>query len=218
MTSNELMSLRGLQLGVFLFMCAFTINAQDSRPSSCDYPIVAVEGENQVDNTTQLLQYYVYYPEADGELVISTCGSTDHDTWTQIYEGCDLLLAEADDNCGLWQEEAVVRVEGGKRYTVVMGDFFAGRYEFRLAFIPDILTSVSGVDQLDNSLKLYPNPASSTITINGVYQDESIEIYDAYGRQMKSLRYNGIGVDVASMAAGIYWLKYRDETLRFIKE
>jgi hypothetical protein len=78
---------------------------------------------------------------------------------------------------------------------------------------------------LDNSLKIYPNPASQTIAIEFVLQDDysgSIEIYNTVGQVMlKEQLYkmnsgnNKYSLDIASLPRGLYFvtIKIGDETI-----
>lgn len=66
-----------------------------------------------------------------------------------------------------------------------------------------------GVDDADAvELQLYPNPASTTVTISGVQDD--VQLIDATGRTIRTIRYTGnqaITIDVSTLADGVYFLK-----------
>ena len=57
-------------------------------------------------------------------------------------------------------------------------------------------------------LQLYPNPASTTVTISGVQDD--VQLIDATGRTIRTIRYTGnqaITINVSTLANGVYFLK-----------
>jgi Secretion system C-terminal sorting domain len=63
--------------------------------------------------------------------------------------------------------------------------------------------------QLDKSITIYPNPASSTVTVNGVNAIQMVQVYDAQGRLLQTNIGNAANfvIDIADKANGIYFLK-----------
>jgi hypothetical protein len=64
---------------------------------------------------------------------------------------------------------------------------------------------------MENTAKIYPNPAQSKITIEG-YQNQfySFEIFDLSGRKMMAkteINSNRFMIDVGQLLPGIYFLK-----------
>ena len=66
---------------------------------------------------------------------------------------------------------------------------------------------------------VYPNPASDFIKIdmNVSAMNSSIEIFDAYGKQVKSAIYTGEEIDISSLTAGVYFVKTPSHSYKFIK-
>ncbi|MEZ4725019.1 MAG: T9SS type A sorting domain-containing protein [Candidatus Kapaibacterium sp.] len=66
---------------------------------------------------------------------------------------------------------------------------------------------------------VYPNPASDFIKIdmNTSAMNSSIEIFDAYSKQVMSAIYTGEDIDISSLTAGVYFAKVGDETHKFVK-
>lgn len=68
------------------------------------------------------------------------------------------------------------------------------------------------------SLELYPNPASSTITLRGVESGTTFEIYSITGMRALHGSYQTNSIDVSSLSQGVYYLKTANNVARFIKE
>ncbi|MBB5439684.1 hypothetical protein HDC92_003380 [Pedobacter sp. AK017] len=76
-------------------------------------------------------------------------------------------------------------------------------------------------DQQNNEIMLYPNPATSTLTVKGVSKDAKIEVYDLWGRKYKTV--TGNSVEVSELQNGPnYFLRIYDKgkviRKQFIKE
>lgn len=89
--------------------------------------------------------------------------------------------------------------------------------------------SMTGINDLsnDNSLSIYPNPASNNITINFTSSSKnvSIKIYDTTGRLVKNIDNAKAGessINIAELESGLYLLNLQDgnnsTTKRFIKQ
>lgn len=76
--------------------------------------------------------------------------------------------------------------------------------------------AIQGV--MHSSANLYPNPATATITLNGI--SESAEIYDIMGRRVMSLKLNGDvnSIDVSTLHNGLYILRSGRTIMKFIKQ
>ena len=66
---------------------------------------------------------------------------------------------------------------------------------------------------------VYPNPASDFIKLdmNASAMNSSIEIYDAYGKQVMSVIFTGEDIDISSLTAGVYFVKTPSQSYKFIK-
>ena len=81
-------------------------------------------------------------------------------------------------------------------------------------FVQEVSTWAVGVNNNtlnDKVSKLYPNPSSSTITFThslGNNESATCTIYDASGRLINSISFNGSGtqtIDVANYSSGLYY-------------
>ena len=86
---------------------------------------------------------------------------------------------------------------------------------------------LSTVELNKASIKLYPNPAQSTLYVDGVQDVQSIRIYDIAGREVLKPSYqtskNSLKLDITALAPGTYTIVYveknRDiQTSLFVKE
>ena len=102
--------------------------------------------------------------------------------------------------------------DNGKMY---MGSSCPNRYAFRL--INDPQSSVETYTTITGSV--YPNPASDFIKIdmNASAMNSSIEIFDAYGKQVMSVIYSGEDIDISKLTAGVYFVKTPSHSYKFIK-
>ena len=70
----------------------------------------------------------------------------------------------------------------------------------------DFHTWVEGVSELENTLKVYPNPAKETLTIEGTVT--SVEVYNTVGQCLLTKQANGnTQIDLSGFSNGIYFLR-----------
>ena len=86
------------------------------------------------------------------------------------------------------------------------------RIVYRLPRIED-----DNSDLINGELSVYPNPATSLITINGL--DSELMIFDSQGRMKTHLKTNAFqeSFDISHFEAGIYIIRTGEESIRFIK-
>lgn len=92
---------------------------------------------------------------------------------------------------------------------------------FDLDAIAVLKGATVGVDELLIDVKLYPNPATDQLVFErSIATEEWIHIYDLSGRTvvMKRLNSKQSYMDVSKLKHGIYFMQYKSQTLRFIKE
>lgn len=64
---------------------------------------------------------------------------------------------------------------------------------------------------------IYPNPVVSNIHLNEQITEPTI-IIDATGKTVLKLKTNQSIIDVSKLSQGVYFLKYKNKTYRFIKK
>ncbi|SHI51330.1 T9SS type A sorting domain-containing protein [Flavobacterium terrae] len=103
-------------------------------------------------------------------------------------------------------------------YTVTMTATGGTSCNFQLTVQPAL-----SVDEfVKKNLKLYPNPASTEITVSGDFiSGQDIEIYNLLGQKLiqKNLITNEEKIDISSLSSGVYTAKFKgsNTTLKFIK-
>lgn len=85
-----------------------------------------------------------------------------------------------------------------------------------LYFYNDNTTSVSHMDE--KALKLYPNPASDILQIEGVEKGEFVEVYNLTGKLVKKMQAQGSAVSVADLKQGVYFVKVNGTTSKIVKK
>ena len=82
--------------------------------------------------------------------------------------------------------------------------------------------TTENADYQENSLVLYPNPASSILNIETKSVIDSIAISDINGRLVATNLFDSNKIDVQNLQSGIYFLKINIDseikTLKFVKE
>lgn len=77
-------------------------------------------------------------------------------------------------------------------------------------------------DFIKNNLKIYPNPASTQITIKGDFvADKNISIYNMLGQQVMKNRLNSNEnvIDISNLALGVYTIQFNETgtSVKFVK-
>jgi len=90
-------------------------------------------------------------------------------------------------------------------------------WSYSITKLVDPQSSVETTTEITGTV--YPNPASDFIKIdmNVSSMNSSIEIFDAYGKQVKSVIYTGEEIDISSLTAGVYFVKTQIQSYKFIK-
>ncbi|MBZ9786401.1 T9SS type A sorting domain-containing protein [Psychroflexus sp. CAK57W] len=76
---------------------------------------------------------------------------------------------------------------------------------------------LSNNDVVASAVKLYPNPASNLIHLEGIENPERIEIFNLQGKLLLS-RSGVTTVDVSSLAKGIYIFRASHNRRKIIKK
>jgi photosystem II stability/assembly factor-like uncharacterized protein len=104
----------------------------------------------------------------------------------------------------------------GKYYTSVRG---SGWYT---AIDPAVNLSVEKNESSEASVKVYPNPVFDTLFLKGIYSDVELEIYSIDGRKIKSVVVGKNGINISTLASGIYLFRANTnkgiQTGKFIKK
>ena len=90
-----------------------------------------------------------------------------------------------------------------KAFAIVNGETFYGQET-------TFQTWMEGVDELENTLKVYPNPTSNVLNIEGEGMD-NIEVYNTIGQRVMSIEVTGNStqINTESLNNGIYFLRIK---------
>jgi len=80
----------------------------------------------------------------------------------------------------------------------------------------------TGIDELEKKeFKIYPNPTSDNLTLEFREPNSGkIVVTDALGKRVKHKRFNSVqklSINLSDLDNGIYFLRYKNETVKFIK-
>lgn len=76
------------------------------------------------------------------------------------------------------------------------------------------MLSVSNSTVNNNTVRVYPNPATDFIKISSSGKIKSIEVYDSVGKKVEATLKND-RVDVTSLNAGLYWVNIKTDGEKF---
>ncbi len=88
---------------------------------------------------------------------------------------------------------------------------------------PDLTTGIISVDQILNSLIVFPNPTNTVLNINTKSNYKTIEVINTLG-QILLTKENSFVINVSSISSGIYFIQLFDAKValvgreKFIKE
>ena len=74
--------------------------------------------------------------------------------------------------------------------------------------------------ELENSIKLFPNPSSEFIEVSGLTENEKYSIYNILGSEIENgIVSNNEQIDIRNFAKGLFFLKFKNgTTIKFLKE
>lgn len=79
-----------------------------------------------------------------------------------------------------------------------------------------------GIDDVDNAaISLYPNPASSTVTLTGIDGEATVTVVDMNGREIQTIKHSdnqAITIDVSQLAQGAYFVRIAGERVNAIRK
>ena len=150
---------------------------------------------------------YVYrgtqYPSLQGKYFfadycsnqIGILGTDNSITWTAAYSGNGFSSFGQDSQKELY----VAGVESGKIFKITTG------------------TLGTNENNLSNALKIYPNPASKEIFIDGIKdKNVTLELINADGRKVLETDKitSGKGIDISGLPSGVYFINLKSGNLK----
>ena len=153
--------------------------------------------------------------------------SVEYSVW-MVVDGNGLNNPE--DFNEIWRKKSITATNEFETVSIDLAPYsghtlqFAFSYEGFEAFmwLLDNIEVVekTGVDENgSNGLAVYPNPASDRIRIEGLEADSVVQIYNALGELVKTVKAEANGeIDIIELAKGLYLVRCGAATLRFVKE
>lgn len=184
-----------------------------------DMGVNPADGTSKTDDTTDCnlnqgappFVWYKFTATLDGTLEI-TYSDTSNTPGAPVYSSfngedataADLIfeMNNGNNTCGPSNSTTVSTVTGTTYYVAVTN---GGAFDVTL----DISTSILSSNEfsLDQSLSLYPNPASDIVTINKAsdISIDSVSIYDTLGKLTSLQLVNG-QVNISALTSGVYFM------------
>ncbi len=158
-----------------------------------------IVGETQVTMASETEAHFVsslqtnMYPEQVG-FMYGKLTSSQMNTVVGVFNEFQKILASVDD----LEPNKMYRV---KAFAVVNGETYYGQENH-------FFTSYTGLGELENSLRLYPNPTSGVLNIEGE-GIASLEVYNAIGQRilMKEVSGNSVQINTEAMDNGAYFIR-----------
>lgn len=170
-------------------------------------------------------EWYVFTPEVNGLMTISSCNFTDEDTRLWVYTGtCGFdnleLVASSDDDCGLQSIVFEMEVTAGTTYYIEWDseDTDAPGFQWEIVLEPETGTSQPDPAFAKNFL-LAPNPASDRATLQYRLDRPTalqVQLTDVAGRPLHRWSLpratdGRIELPVRDLPTGLYLITIRDE-------
>nr|NQU91315.1 T9SS type A sorting domain-containing protein [Bacteroidota bacterium] len=74
------------------------------------------------------------------------------------------------------------------------------------------LTGFQTLSELDPDIRIYPNPSSGMININGIEENASIKIFNAFGVEVKQIEMLTSGeINLSGQSKGVYFIRIENE-------
>ncbi|MGY0392108.1 T9SS type A sorting domain-containing protein [Bizionia sp. KMM 8389] len=163
-----------------------------------------------------------------GEVTIETSNGVGvSDTVLAVYEGTPASLTEVacnDDFTGLFSQVSLTgRTEGEVLYVRVWDYSNAVGTVDVCAWSPTTL-SVGSFDEQLNGLSYFPNPVTSSLTLQASQNIENVLVYNMLGQEVLRAEPNAVSSEISmnSLQDGAYFVKVtvngNQETIRIIKK
>ncbi|MEI6088957.1 MAG: T9SS type A sorting domain-containing protein [bacterium] len=136
---------------------------------------------------------------------------------TAIDISWDVLGSEIDSAYieDIFPDVDIFRVDMKKNQTVHIENHYSKDH------IITIWYNKSGSDVVENTEKndifVYPNPAEDNILLKNVPTPGIVKIYNEFGTCVINTDYIGGRLNVSTLSAGVYFIKFNDRISRFIK-
>ena len=161
--------------------------------------------KSETDQTWSLAETEIIYNTGGSQYVIDTID------WQTGWGNADITLIDALNE---WVDEK--NENGGDYVNWVCGN--DSIFGLPILDLPSADNDTEGIkkDNAESNVSyLYPNPADGTIFIDNA-DGQRVRIYDNTGRMVKEEIYSG-GIDISSLANGLYAATVNNSVVKFVK-
>jgi len=190
----------------------------------------AICGENNYSDWSNAATFTTVGCQAVSGVTVSavtTTGATV--TWTSngssSYEVGYGPIGTTTDNCTrrttTTASYTITGLEEGLTYVVYVRAICAEGVYSDWTSGTNFTTETQGIDDVDNAnISLYPNPASSTVTLAGIEGQATVTVVDMNGRQVYTgnTANGSLTIDVNGMAQGAYFVRITGERVNAIRK
>lgn len=152
------------------------------------------------------------YPE-NFSVAIATAANPTATDFTTIWEGG----AKGGEKYENWRSHSIdLSQYAGQNIWIAFHDVNYDAYEIWIDDVT-ITANSTGVNEISNTtFSVYPNPATSVITVEG---EGLAEVYNTLGQMVISENVNGNAqLNVSNLESGVYFVRMNGATQRFIKK
>jgi hypothetical protein len=176
-------------------------------------PTLNLSGYSQVTLTFQYMasSTYVLSDDPEESYTLYIYGSTDNGasfTNTPIFN-----LKNEDFESWTWTTATVDLTPLAGNANVKLNFNYYGMYGGEL-YVDDInITGVVGVNEFDNTVRVYPNPANNVLNINANSNINRVEVYNMMGQMVGMYNVNDMNtqINTTNFANGVYTVKIETE-------
>jgi hypothetical protein len=204
-------------------------------PSATAYTVTvrAVCGENNYSEWSAPANFTTATCQmAEGVRASATTATTATITWTangsSSYEVAYGITGTSRENCTrLTANTNSITINGlaeATAYDVYVRSVCAAGVTSDWSDVVTFETQDVAIDDVDNaSISLYPNPASSTVTLTGIEGEAMVTVVDMNGREVYTQAINQSGnqtitIDVSGMSQGAYFVRITGERVNAIRK
>ncbi|RZN81367.1 MAG: PKD domain-containing protein [Winogradskyella sp.] len=174
--------------------------------------------------TTQLIQVTVPFPSYTSDVQSGQVPLTTNFTDTSLVSGLQSITDWSwdfgDGNTSTAQNPTHTYINSGS-YDVNLTITLENGCTDNITMIDYILVGTLGIDQNEVSIfKIYPNPVGKMLYIDKLNKIENISIYSISGQELLTTKVSqsNNSIDVSSLSSGLHFLKFKNQTLKFIKK
>lgn len=205
--------------GIFLddIFVEFTTDTTYSIPAEVDAGIYTVRAANAMGGLSEESNSLYYNIETHLLNITVTDGSAGIESAKITIDG-DTYTTDASG------EVSITLLTGTYNYTITANGYYDNSSTVTISNADVNITVALVTDAIDNSLaneiKAYPNPASTSLIVEGLPVNTEITIFNIQGKMIRHTitGFNQTTIDVSNLPSGMYCIKTTYGTIPFMVE